>query len=388
MLAVILKKIKTVKTRLITILLTVFFLASCKTEREEKFKNLVYGEWNFVRIEKRNGIIEAEQNFRRLKSPWNKMNGYTFFSNNLCENKSGYFNRIKGRIIFYGTQTKYKIENDSLKIWNLTDSTWDSKKIHEISSDTLTLIYKDSFLVKYAKANYKVDKKQLFDKVIVSSTPCERWCEVNDFSVDKQGEIIFSGQEYNTVTGLFSSKISHNDYLKIELGFKKANIDKLENEYTSSESSGRTISITFIKDNKIYKTITDYGYTSPIDFLCAYMPLIFIYQIIELKPLVLTNFEQLTSNHVILESDGKYLDIEKSEMFYLITELYKSKEVKHNFESKYSLLYWDNELKKHIIKTDGRFYQLEEKGLTVTVDLGYNFLTRNNLSNKFRKKTE
>jgi len=376
-----------VKTRLITILLTVFFLASCKTEREEKFKKLVYGEWNFARIEKRNETIDPEKVFRLLKSPWNKMNGYTFSPNNLCENKLGYYNRIKGRIILFGTQTKYKIEDDSLRIWNLTDSTWDSKKIHEISSDTLTLIYKDSFLIKYAKSNYKVDKKKLFDKVIVSSTPCGRMCDINDISVDEQGDIIFSGQKYNTVTGLFSSKISHNDYLKIELAFKKANIDKLENKYTCSESSGRTISITFIKDNKIYKTITDYSYTSPIDFLSAYMPLKFIYQTIELKPLVLTNFEQLTSNNVILESDRKYLDIEKSEMFYLITELYKSKEVKHDFESKYNLLYWDNELKKHIIKTDGRFYQLEKKGLTVTVDLGYNFLTRNNLLNKFRRKT-
>lgn len=376
------------KTRLIIILLTVFFLVSCKTEREDKFKKLVYGEWNFARIEKKKETIDPDKVFRQLKSPWNKMSGYTFLQNNLCENKLGYFNRIKGRIIFFGTQTKYKIEDDSLKIFNLTDSTWDSKKILEISSDTLTLIFKDSFLVKYAKANYKVDKKQLFDKVIVSSTPCERMCDVNDISVDKQGEIIFYGQEYNTVTGLFSTKISHNDYLKIEQRFKKANIDKLKNKYSSSESSGRTISITFIKDNKIYKTITDYGYTSPIDFFCAYMPLKFMYQIIKLKPLVVSNFEQLTSNYIILESDGKYLDIEKSEMFYLITELYKSKEVKHNFESKYNLVFWDNELKKQIIKTDGRFYQLEKKGLTVTVDLGYNFLTRNNLSNKFRKKTE
>lgn len=376
------------KTRLITILLTALFLVSCKTEREEKFKKLVYGEWTFARVEKKKETIDPDKVFPRLMRPWNKMTGYIFFQDNSCENKLGYFNRIKGNIVFFGTQTKYKIEDDSLKILNLSDSTWESKKIHEITSDTLTLIYKDSFLVKYAKANYKVDKKQLFDKIIVSSTPCDGWCEINDISVDKQGEIIFSGQRYNTVTGLFSSKISQSDYFRIEQRFKKANIEKLEKEYNDFESEGQTISITFIKDNKIYKTITDRGYMSPTEFYWAYMPLRFLFQTIDLKPLVVRNFEQLSSNRIILKSKGMYCDLEKSEMFYLITELYNSKEVKRNFESKYNLVFRDNELKKHIIKTDGRFYQIEKKGLSVTVDLGYNFVTRNDFSKKFRKIIE
>lgn len=376
------------KAKLITILSIVLFLVSCNTEKDERFNKLICGEWNFARIEKNKHTIDPDEVFPRLKRPWNKKIGYIFSQDNLCEKKPGFFYPIKGNIVFLGTQTKYKIKNDSLKIFNLNDSTWESNKIYEITSDTLTLIYKDSFLIKYAKVNYKVDEKQLFDEIIVSSSPCERQCEVNDIRVNKQGEVIFSSQESNTVTGLFASKICRNDYFRIEQRFKKANIDKLENKYDCNESSSRTISITFIKDNRIYKTISDRGYMSPIEFYWAYMPLWFLNQTLKLKPLVISDFKQLSSNRIILKSKGIYCDLEKSEMFYLITELYKSKVVKLNFESKYNIVFWNNELKKYIIKTDGRFYQIEKNGLSVTVDLGYNFVTKNDLSKKFRKINE
>jgi len=381
-------KNRILKTMRITILSIAIFLVSCNTERDERFNKLICGEWNFARIEQNNHTINPDNVFPRLKIPWNKMIGYIFSQDNLCEKKPGFFYPNRGSIVYLGIQTKYKIENGNLKIFNLVDSTWESNKIYEITPGTLTLIHKDGFLVKYAKANYKVDEKQLFDEIIVSSSHCQRQCEVNDIRVNKRGEVIFSSQESKTATGLFTSKISRNDYFRIEQRFKKSNIAKLEHKYDCNESSSETVSITFIKDNSIYKTVSDRGYMSPIEFYWAYMPLWFLKQTLKLKPLVVSNFKQLSSNRIILKSKGIYCDLEKSEMFYLITELYKSKEVKQSFESKYNIVFWNNELKKYIIKTDGRFYQIEKNGLSVTVDLGYNFVTKNDLSKKFRKIDE
>ena len=38
------------KTKLITILLTVFFLTSCKTGRDEEFRKSICGEWIFAGV--------------------------------------------------------------------------------------------------------------------------------------------------------------------------------------------------------------------------------------------------------------------------------------------------------------------------------------------------
>ena len=40
------------------------------------------------------------------------------------------------------------------------------------------------------------------------------------------------------------------------------------------------------------------------------------------------------------------------------------------------------------IYTDGRYYELNEKGKKVTLDLGYNFITRNDLLKKFRQRNQ
>lgn len=310
--------------------------------------------------------------------------GYIFYPDNSCEDKLGYFKRENSEWIFLGTTTIYKIEDDSLKIFNLTDSTWKNTKIESISSDTLTLITKDSSLIKYAKANYEINNELSFDKIIVSTLGIG---STNDVSIDKKGIVTCSGG-YNTDSSLFSAKVDEQVFSKIELNFKKANVEQLNDDYSLNCNDCRMIWVTFIKDNKIYKTIKDYGNQAPLEFYWAYMPVRFLYQTIKLKPLTKGQFNQLSSSHIILETKRKVCLLEKSEFFYFITELYNSKQVKLNFKSKYDLIYWNKDYKEKRIKTDGRFYSIEKNGITTTVDLGYNFIERNNLIKKFRTKTE
>jgi hypothetical protein len=40
------------------------------------------------------------------------------------------------------------------------------------------------------------------------------------------------------------------------------------------------------------------------------------------------------------------------------------------------------------LHTDGRYYQYQDNGKTVTLDLGYNFIERNKLEKRFVKSAE
>jgi len=377
-----------VKTKLITILLTAFFLVSCKTEKDERFRNLICGEWTFVRIEKNNKTINSDLVFRPTLMHGHYKNGYVFFHDNSCEDKLGYFRRENCKWIFLGTKTKYKIEEDSLKVLNLSDSTWKSTKVQSITSDTLTLVTKDSILIKFAKEHFKIDKNLSFDKIIVSSSPCNGPCGISNTSIDKNGKVIFWGQHNNTLDGLFTLALKKQVFSKIEQDFKKSDIDKLKEEPDYECSDCQTISVTFIKDNKIYKTIEDRSHQVPVEFYWAYMPLRFLYQTINLKPLTGKKYEQFSISHIGFKFKNQICVLKKSEQFYLITELYNSKEVSHDFNRKYIIQFWDKDDKLRKIYTDGRYYQLKETDKPITFDLGYNFLERNNLYSKFRKKYE
>ena len=392
------------KIKLITILLIVFYLISCKTEREEKFKKSICGEWIFVRVgtDNEERKVEKKQGRKTIELPppppifenLNFRKGYIFYSNNSCEDKRGYFKQIDGKsredkkILFLGNDTKYKVEDDSLKIFDLADSTWKGIKIRSITSDTLTLEVDDTVFFKYAKTHYRIDKAQTFDMILVSSSACNGTCPISNTSIDKYGNFIFYGQGYNTKTGLFISKINQDYYHRIELNFKKANIDKLDNNYSANWTDDQTITITFIKDNKIYKTISDYGHKAPRELYWAYTPVSFLYQKLDLKPFKVNTKEPLSISPACFENKGLICELERSERFYLSIELYRSREVKHVFEKKYILRYWDEKDNQKEIITDGRHYQFREKNKDITLDLGYNFLDRNNLYNKFRQKNK
>jgi hypothetical protein len=349
---------------------------------------LIYGEWTFARVEMNSQTINPNKVFPQIEMHGNYKNGYMFFPDNSCENKLGYFKSVNNKTVFLGTKTKYIIEDDSLKVLNLIDSTWESTKIQSITSDTLTLATKGNILIKFSKANYIIDKTLSFDKIIVSSTPCNGPCEINDISIAKNGDVVYFGQRNNTIDGLFQSKVNKHVFTEIEQNFKKADIEKLSEESKNDCSDCQTIFVTFIKDNKIYKTIEDVGNQSTTEFYWAYMPVRFLYQTINLKQIVGDKYKQFAIGYIRFETKGKICDLPKSERFYLITELYNSKEVLHSFQRKYKIKYWGKDEKLKLIYSDGRYYQIEKNNKTVTFDLGYNFLTRNNLYSKFKKKNE
>jgi len=383
------------KTKLFTLLLIVFYLTSCKTNRDKEFRKSICGEWIFASVGSDNKKINNEfiPEKKGIDSPLDIFyhnyfrTGYIFYTNNLCEDK---FDISDGKVgeNLLGLDTKYKVENDSLNIFELTNGVWKRMKIRNIISDTLTLEVNDSTFIKYAKCNYKIDKTQTFDKIIVSTSPCFGDCSISSTSIDNQGDFIFYGQGFTTKEGMFLSKTNKELYKRIEQNFKKADINTLHERYAVARTDAQTVTVTFIKDNKIYKTISDYGRKAPRELYWAYTPVSLLYQKLSLKPFETKEHNEFPKSNTFFESKGRICCLEKSESFYLFTEICKSKEVRANFEKKYIIEYRETGNNKKKILTDGRYYQLNQNDKTIIYDLGYNFLTRNNLLKKFRIKTE
>ena len=375
-----------------TYILTFLTLFSCRSKHDQTLEKSIIGEWTFTKIEdKRN----RNQNDKSLPPPpfGNMINGYIFSDSGQCENKIGYFKRIEGNVgedrktLFLGNTTKYKIEDDSLKIYDLARNIWKNTKIHSVISDTLTLQTGDSIFAKYSKVAYKIDKNESYDKIIVSSSGCFGSCPIMTISIENNGKLCYLGQNYNTINGFFTSKISKAEYLKLENNFKKSGISILNEHYSASHTDDETVSVTFIKNRKIVKTIYDYGSEAPTEFIWAYTPVRYLYQQLKLQPFKI-NKTYLPMRQISFETKNKICNLTKSECFYLLTELQNGRIIANEFEEKYKIVFWNDKDEKEIIYTDGRFFKFTDNGKMIVFDLGYNFLIKNNLVKRFRTKNE
>lgn len=365
--------------------------ASCNYRNTSNYRDLVIGDWTYVGEEELYKIQDIEAFIREPYHKYNK-SGFIFKNNDSCENKVGYFSEVGENlddiiVMDLGSKTRYKIENDTLKIYDLSNKIWEAEKIFNITEDTLTFQINERRIAKYAKEHFKDDKKILFDQCIVSSSGCYGNCPINDILINRNGEILYFGREFNTKNGYFKSKISETEFSKIENCFKQANILKLNDSYRANGSDYERITMSWIKDNKIIKSISDYGQASPASLQWAYSPLRFMYQHINMDT-ISTIPKYLNHPYFWFEQGNTICDISKSESFYLRSLLLKSKKVNLKVNPKYIIKFWENDKKKEIV-TDGRFYQFSiNKKEKITLDLEFNFLERNNLFNKFRLKKE
>lgn len=359
----------TIRTSILVLALLSLF--SCS--KKEHFEKHIIGEWKFAR-----SIYKEEK--RPVEKFWmNGVSGYVFYNDGHCENKQAYIRRNKDKeMVYYGNETKYKIENDSLKIYNLSDSIWNSRKIISIEEDTLTLGSED-VIFKYCRSEYVLDPAETYDKIIVSSSGCLGYCPISTTSIDKNGDVLFWGQMYNTQNGLYKSRITREKYREVETAFKKAGISNLKDRYSAEWTDDEALTVTFLKDNKIVKTVNDYGGQAPAEFMWAYTQLRYLYQTLELVPLTIEQ-SYLTIAFAHFETEQKTCPLDNSECFHLMAELLKGKESVMPFEHKYLIEYWTHQDKRTFVYTDGRFYKFEKK----TIDLGYNFLTENDMMPRFR----
>lgn len=379
------------------ILAFTFLIFGCKREKKESHTQLI-GEWS---------KIEEEQNNDFPPPPIYRPFGVSFsdkeieFFNGFVQYK---MDSVSGKRIkdFKGLSTDYDVRRDSIFIKDPFSQKWKFKwKINRVLKDTLVLERNDSTFFKLKRIKPIVNIN--FDQIVFSRSGCYGSCPIIDISVNKNGEVYFQGEGYVNPLGFYKSKIDSIQAHQIFSKFGKANIDSLSNEYAVGRTDDESITTTFIKDGRIIKTIHDYGKAGPKELVWAYVPIENLYTQIDLDSLPLDEPYYPKLHYYTFEKDSLILRLDKSESYYLWTEIHKSKTVSTDFKSLYSIgfrgnyTYWGadpNEKRKHKyqlekIESDGRIYKFYFKDQdSKTYDLGYNFIEKNFEESDFKKKTK
>ncbi|MDR2839768.1 MAG: DUF6438 domain-containing protein [Paludibacter sp.] len=353
-----------------TILFIVCFLAlSCNNanRQDEKLKHLLIGEWELFQCDfsEKGKTDIAPYAISFLQDRIEIFQGWYQFTENY-------------EIKYLGSFVPYKIQSNNIFIKNLSNNNWEFyRKFINLSNDTLTLAVNDSTTETYSRLTYNVDTVPDFDQIIYSSSGCFGTCQIINISVDKNGEVYFQGESYASKIGFFKGKIDNHTQEYIFGKFKKANPINLLNHYSCDYTCQATITTTFIKDGKIVKTIRDYGNAAPKELKWAYVSIFHLQDIIELDSLSENpqlNYDAFRKNKLLS------LPLQKSQSFYLWTELAKSNVTEQTFNPIYSLSFSEknNENNYKAITTDGRFYKFEYNNKSsITYDLGYNFIEHN-----------
>lgn len=356
-------------------------MISCEKKPTKNYENIILGDW----------IFENEN--PKIENHFYTDFGYSFGKNGNCQSKPGYFEtkdkteKEERKTIFYGTKTKYKIVDDSLYIFNLIYKKWDASKIVSINSKTLKLKFDKENVLQFSKLNFKENENENFDKVIISKSPCFGRCPINDIEINENGEIYYYGAHYNSKNGYFKSKINSDEFNEFEESLKKANFLNLKDNYSANWTDDQEVNVTFVKDNKILKSINDYGRQSPKYFRINIEPLTYLYQKLKLvENKTIKEFQNI--NYYGFEKGNKIINLTSSESFFLINLMSKSIITDKTFKSEYSTDF-DIDYDVSRIETDGRYFKVFSKTKkSITLDLGFNFIEKNELTKRLKLKTK
>lgn len=356
-------------------------LSSCEKKVENNYGNLIVGDWIF------------EKESTKIENIVYSDFGYSFFESGDCESKPGFYEEKERnehqdrKTIFYGTKTNYKIVDDSLLIKNQVTKKWNAAKIVSITSKSLKLSFDKNIILEFSKQSYIENEKSDFDKIIVSKSPCFGSCPINDIEINKTGEVKYYGGHWNLKNGFFKSQITAREFDEIEENFKKTEFLELKDDYQANWTDDQKVTVTFVKDNKILKTIRDYGRQSPKSFRITLEPITFLYQ--KLKLVEDKSLEKFQDNRYFsFEKGNKIINLESSEDFYLSNLLSNASQSFKPFKAEYIINY-PQDFDINRIETDGQFYKVIYRNKKSEIlDIGFNFIEINNLKERLKLKEE
>ncbi|MBK7057032.1 MAG: hypothetical protein IPH52_18665 [Leptospiraceae bacterium] len=111
-----------------------------------------------------------------------------------------------------------------------------------------------------------------------------------DIIINSDGNITFYGEVGTHIRGLYTAKISKSEYLEILNSFKYVDIKTVNDYYSVNHTDDLTYDTTVIVNNKIYKSIHDYGIIGPSELLWALFVIRDLYQNLNLKERSLSEF--------------------------------------------------------------------------------------------------
>lgn len=391
---------------LLSILTTVLFGCNSTVDQQiadKQLRDILSGDWEL--------IIEKENSSNDFPPPpmFYFPQGMTI-SNDSIEFYLGLYKEDRDNITgmatkrYLGNIVPYKIDKDRIIIKNPATDNWEFKwKYVGRVNDTLRLAINDTTVIRFKKLFYNLDTLPDFDQIIYSSSGCYGSCPIIDVSISKDGAVLFQGEGCVNTLGFYSGNLDTNTKDYIFNKFRRANPLKLQDSYSVGHTDDQTLTTTFIQNGKIVKTIHDYGMAATNELTWAYIPISHIHTSIKLDSLPIDEPFYPKLHYFIFKNDDLILPLEKSESFYLWTELKKAKQTDLKFKSKYKLTFSGkdtycgpdpNETRQHkyeikSVTTEGQFFKFEfENGQSITYDLGYNFIDRNFKLTDLRKPNQ
>lgn len=393
---------------ILTALLTTLILSCNSTSKQDisdrNLREIISGEW--VKINK---TENSENQYPPPPILRFFPEGMTI-SNDSIEFYSGFydysFDSITGKRTnqYVENFAAYEIKDGKLNIKNPLTKRWESRlKFVRCKDDTLQLTLDDTTTLRYKRLHYAVDTLPNFDQIVYSSSGCYGSCPIMDISITKEGSVLFQGEGYVNALGFYSGILEMQTKKYVFDKFKRANPLSLQDNYSVMRTDNQSITTTFIIAGKIVKTIHDYGMEGPNELVWAYVPISNLYNKVRLDSVPSNDPFYPKLRTFTFNMGGLILPLEKSESFYLWTEIKKSNRSDKQFTPKYKLTfscndtYWGpdpNKTRYHknkliTVMTNGRFYKFEfENEESVTYDLGYDFVERNFKPTDFRKPFE
>ncbi|PTQ97939.1 hypothetical protein C8P68_10398 [Mucilaginibacter yixingensis] len=355
-------------------------LSACNSRTAENQKNIV-GTWERVGVKAKStskGII--------ILPPFDaSMSGMGFNRNGTFESKDGSFlSRKSNSFIWFSSN--YKITSTDISFLDLKSKSWQSYPIKKLTPDLLILDYGDRSIY-YKKFKAPEKPLLLFDTVILSRSGCYGACPILSLLVSRKGDVKFNGVDHTVKTGYYSSSVDPKIFAQIQHQFLLVNLNKLKDSY-SFGADLETITVSFVKNGRICKSVSDNGYESPPPFRWAYLLLTLLPDKLSLTPANYPNYLKRYTNYQYSSfvKDQHAFDLLRSEHFLLMQYLGTGKTTSRSFKYSYQLSFGKGEPK---IPTDGRFYRLQDPSSKryVTIDIGFNFITTN-IHREWRELTE
>lgn len=358
-------------------------LIGCAKKKPENF--LIGGQW--------------KTNYNPKYGWWNRET-FAFLNDSIVDTKhSPYFkydSTESPRYLltpteYFGTKTRYKIEGDCLKVYDLNEHKWRrGEKVMKLTEDTLVLKRFDDSVKTFVKKRYDISRKKHFDRIVLSSFPGWSGPSIK-IIIDQDGGAFMRVLDQRG-EGFYKASISKDQYKLVEENFLRIDQTKLKPVYFNMGTDQDQYSITFCSGNKIRISVYDRGPCGPDELIWAYPDLEYLYLNLDLKEE--ERLEVPSYVHMALkwfEFDGEELTLSDSESFLLSWYLKNGREVETDFPIKYKgesyafyavkdLLKERNNLDKYLIKieSDGRLFRFYEPGKkTYIIDIGFNYLNQN-----------
>lgn len=337
-----------------------------RDELKPSYDNLIEGKW----IQVNNSIDTISYD-----SLWKCM----IFKNKQCKIYPGFYDYKFFdwvQINYLGNTTSYKIDSNSVKIYNLVKHQWDELKIKKLSRDSMILNYPTNIEYLYIKSTNKEKFNQTFDEIILLNESIGRYRTDYKIILSKNSNAQIQAYNYNDKSigknnCIIESKLTDSIFSL----FNHVNITSLRNEYSpvdennfNYDSKQRT-TVAFVKNNNVIKEVQIIDDSGPVELHLAYEPIRSIFNLnrSECKPTMDNEIYANFTRSIYTRDEKKYYDLLETESYLIQLKINNAKETKGRIKDIYK---FKSDLQ--FIFSDGRF--IRKEGSEKIYDVGYQFI--------------